>query len=385
MGGSSCGKIGPLHYGHPIYQMTFCPITCGLPTRMMKLTFTHMCEGRRIEGTYCGDVCRGTLPPELTLVTLAEMARQAAGQITKQTTGQSSGQTAGKIEMNPLENKENDMTKEREKGTCGLCGQDEKNCRDTKGVSCCSTCESVMRAAHNNPEAMFKALALARGDGFLQEMVGQRYSVPVEEQGLAGMDGEMAADLAKCNQTLSELGSENRGLKQSCVDMEMTNAQLRLDISRLKNLYAYAEEELVTALSHNSQLADEVLGLRGEMDGEEVVKSIEEAVSPAGYDDLWQVLHEAMMQSATGKGLERHGEVGVPFVNQPICTITRDVGLGFPLGQALKKVRESKRLSWPASLRELLGAIVYTAAAVIVGDEDGTVIGSDHPAQLKVA
>jgi len=85
------------------------------------------------------------------------------------------------------------------------------------------------------------------------------------------------------------------------------------------------------------------------------------------YEALYQILSDAYDQSETGKGSERHGN-GQPWTQQPILTITRDVGLGFPTGQAIKKTIEAigmvDREQHVAAERELLGAIVYLAGAI---------------------
>ena len=83
-----------------------------------------------------------------------------------------------------------------------------------------------------------------------------------------------------------------------------------------------------------------------------------------GYSDLFYVLRDALDQAQDGKGSERHGN-GQPFMEQPALTITRAVGLGFPLGQAMKKIQESQRMDTDAAKRELLGAINYLAAAIL--------------------
>lgn len=90
-------------------------------------------------------------------------------------------------------------------------------------------------------------------------------------------------------------------------------------------------------------------------------------VQPAYYD-LFIVLQKALYQAQDGKGAERHGN-GLSFLEQPALTITRAVGLGFPLGQAMKKIQESQRMDTDAAKRELLGAINYLAAAVLFLDE----------------
>jgi hypothetical protein len=91
-------------------------------------------------------------------------------------------------------------------------------------------------------------------------------------------------------------------------------------------------------------------------------------MSKNNYTTLNKVLVQAVKQAADGKGRERHSS-GERFEEQPICVITRWVGLGFPLGQAVKKCQEAARLSTEKAVQELLGAINYLAAAVIVLQE----------------
>ena len=81
-------------------------------------------------------------------------------------------------------------------------------------------------------------------------------------------------------------------------------------------------------------------------------------------DPLRYVLNLAFAQAMTGKGKERHAE-DKPFREQIWSVITKTVGLGFPLGQSLKKWDESQRLSRDAAIRELLDAIVYLAMTII--------------------
>jgi len=92
------------------------------------------------------------------------------------------------------------------------------------------------------------------------------------------------------------------------------------------------------------------------------------APAPAGYECLAEVLDAALMQAATGKGAERHAG-DRPFATQPMQEITRMVGVGFPLGQAMKKAQEAgtmaSRGQTDAARRELLGAINYLAGAVL--------------------
>jgi len=84
------------------------------------------------------------------------------------------------------------------------------------------------------------------------------------------------------------------------------------------------------------------------------------------YSSLENVLAMALDQASPGKGKERHAEDAEPFEKQQICEITRRVGQGFPLGQAVKKIQESPRLVSEHRINELLGAINYIAASIIV-------------------
>lgn len=118
----------------------------------------------------------------------------------------------------------------------------------------------------------------------------------------------------------------------------------------------------------------------GDLDGvddfelPEIVKRMKERsaaaafVFPPGYESLGKVLVAAVDQAAMGKGRERHAHPGESFDRQKICEITRRVGIGYPLGQAIKKAEESLRLG-EAGPAELLGAINYLAAAHIVLSE----------------
>lgn len=89
----------------------------------------------------------------------------------------------------------------------------------------------------------------------------------------------------------------------------------------------------------------------------------------AEYEKLRRIFQAAIDQAAHGKGKERHAENGEHFEDQQICEITRRVGIGFPLGQAIKKAIESCRLPGARGEAELLGAMNYLAAAAIVRGE----------------
>lgn len=93
-----------------------------------------------------------------------------------------------------------------------------------------------------------------------------------------------------------------------------------------------------------------------------------------GFEPLANVLQRAYDQAAMGKGVERHGQ-GQPFTQQPMQQHIALHGLGFATGQASKKAGEAQRMLTRSgdvapAVRELLGAIVYLAGAVVALELD---------------
>lgn len=94
----------------------------------------------------------------------------------------------------------------------------------------------------------------------------------------------------------------------------------------------------------------------------------------APYADLRRVLLDALADAAHGKGAERHAGGSGPnvpsFGDQPMMRIGRVCGVGFPLGQALKKIEEAilllDRGAPERAIAELRGAIVYSAGAILL-------------------
>jgi hypothetical protein len=81
------------------------------------------------------------------------------------------------------------------------------------------------------------------------------------------------------------------------------------------------------------------------------------------YKELKKVLDMALSQASEGKGKERHAN-NEPFEDQLIFIIEKLVK-SFQLGQAIKKIVESKRLPDERATAELLGAINYISAHII--------------------
>lgn len=95
-----------------------------------------------------------------------------------------------------------------------------------------------------------------------------------------------------------------------------------------------------------------------------------EVVDSPSYSSLKRVLDMAYEQASSGKGKERHANNDT-FESQPICQIPRYQGsIDFVTGQAIKKCLEVTKLpTVEAKVRELLGAINYIAAGIIVLQE----------------
>lgn len=99
-----------------------------------------------------------------------------------------------------------------------------------------------------------------------------------------------------------------------------------------------------------------------------------------GYESLADVLQRAFDQAANGKGKERHAN-DKPFDQQPMQRLCEAYGVGFALGQASKKAEESQGMTQGAAVRELLGAIVYLAGAVIYLERQvGVQLANDNSA-----
>ena len=82
------------------------------------------------------------------------------------------------------------------------------------------------------------------------------------------------------------------------------------------------------------------------------------------YITLRNVLDRAFEQASSGKGQARHGQ-NLPFDKQPMQQIQDLVGEGFALGQAIKKMQESQRLSHDAAIRELLAVSNYIVGVIL--------------------
>jgi hypothetical protein len=101
------------------------------------------------------------------------------------------------------------------------------------------------------------------------------------------------------------------------------------------------------------------------------------------YQHLERVLQAALEQASQGKGKERHALAGEAFEDQQIVQLGEWLGTNhFQLGQAVKKILESARLSPERRRVELLGAINYIAAAVI--QDERAAVAAPAPDEVRL-
>lgn len=109
-------------------------------------------------------------------------------------------------------------------------------------------------------------------------------------------------------------------------------------------------------------------GCRGSGDGVAVVTA-RRLPATSGYEALAAILDQALAQAQAGKGIERHSRPGEAYQDQRIVQLGEWMdSTAFAIGQACKKALESTRMPADRARAELLGAINYLAAAVIVID-----------------
>ena len=132
---------------------------------------------------------------------------------------------------------------------------------------------------------------------------------------------------------------------------------------------AYQEDESDLALQHAIETYITTAQVRGLVHELPVIPG-----GVPGYEPLARILALAYDQSAKGKGKERHANAR-PFDKQPIMEIGRMLAstCDGELYQVMKKVQEASgmisRGNTQAAKAELLGAIVYSAAAYLLIEE----------------
>jgi hypothetical protein len=92
-----------------------------------------------------------------------------------------------------------------------------------------------------------------------------------------------------------------------------------------------------------------------------------------GYKPLAEILQEALNQAQHGKGKRCHAN-SKPFLDQPIMTGARECGAGGMAFQSRKKILEALNCKDDErAIEDLLGAINYVAAQIILRRENGKI------------
>lgn len=286
---------------------------------------------------------------------------------------------------------------------CPWCGVMKARLINWKDRQMCSTCVTLASAINNHPDVLAKLYTDIHGvelvDGGVCETtpeVDYLHGVVFEiNKALGG--GYLVGDIPGAVKALAERAavmttavqvSEEHGAgcdPHNCEELRAAMAVV-MDVAEvLHGVCAEPEKpgQLAAAVQtlivdrdclrmDNARLRAELESLQVDYSGasaELAAPDPDRYVVPDGYESLMGVFVNAMHQAANGKGLKRHA-TPVPFERQSSCCIARDVGIAFPLGQAIKKAKECQRLPGEHALFEILGALVYLAMAYIVRSEE---------------
>lgn len=401
-----------------------CPLTCGLPTKMTEYGFSRACEARleRIKklaevsssdphAAYCRE-CQGqNRPVELEIISMEEMT-MGTQQISKSCAAPDYTLPPALAKaLKPMSQAEAEtitlkdlmkfwlrpLIKIGQASECPCCG----NVRTLKCRGLCGGCNSVKVAKQNlTGHALLEHLAMrASGDKNIQTVASQKTnqestspamvpSSPAAPSAVAGQVDVLPGDIAEICQLL-DLDPETEAVgilpriyriieQRDMLEIELNNIAIALCAGEYDNLsllalrvtdQASADVKVIEALRQEITTLNRLLSIEPFVPGtqEEIVAKWSSLPVPDGYEALTGVLDEAINQAANGKGLERHAD-DRPFHDQPIMRETQAVGLGYPAGQARKKILEAVRCCGDhpeRAIADLLGAINYTAALVI--------------------
>lgn len=214
-------------------------------------------------------------------------------------------------------------------------------------------------------------------DQTVRRMASEASSVIQERDALAEKFAKLTEEVANLNRLLASEPSRGPNVEpwKTC---ETILQLLGLDHAWIPTFTADCDLGLMTAGLISSAICDGTLRIENgalrfdpiqtqELIDQDIVAKWSALPVPDGYEALTAVLHDAIDQASLGKGLERHAD-DRPFHDQPILRETQAVGLGFPAGQARKKILEAVHCcdDHPErAVADLLGAINYTAAMVI--------------------
>ena len=185
---------------------------------------------------------------------------------------------------------------------------------------------------------------------------------------------------------INELSAKNEELQKELHTQKAVIETLQKGINELNEAITESKIVIAKVAKERDDKDEEIRVLKNDMDNLvgnsrlmetkyknllEVLetKKLDITLNPK-YDSLYKVLLSAYNQASNGKGKERHQlNDDEPFEKQKICEIARRLSTDYNLGQAVKKIYESKRLTDGRDIAELYGAINYIAAAIIVKQE----------------
>lgn len=366
-----------------------CPLTCGLATRMTEDGFNRACLAKLEQmsklaavnstnphAAFCRE-CRGrNRPAELEIISKEEimerpmpsgekpyvMPQELAAILRPMSLIEAEGATIGglvKFWRRPL-------IRHTGPSACPCCGGVHR----LKNSGICSGCNSDKVAKLNLSGIQLLEHLAKRAKGgkkktALPEKKNKKSTIPVP------CPPSPAAQLGEINEAtdrVAELTEKLATLKRkTCEDIlgiiGIGNGSALSAQDDEADLAAITAGFIRESITEGTWRADSIEGSTEEA----IVAKWSSLPLPVGYESLADVLHEAIAQAAIGKGLERHAD-DRPFHDQPILRETQAVGLGFPAGQARKKILEAVRCCQDQPERavaDLLGAINYTAALVI--------------------
>jgi len=179
---------------------------------------------------------------------------------------------------------------------------------------------------------------------------------------------ELAGKIAELQKELRVQKCVIDSLQKDVIEKDETIAESKIAIMEVcKERDDKAEELRVARLELQKYKND----IKMVIDNRQKLECLLSVELNSKYDSLYKVLLSAYNQAANGKGKERHQlNNDEPFEKQKICEIARRLSVDYNLGQAVKKIYESKRLTDGRDIAELYGAINYIAAAIIVKQEN---------------
>lgn len=138
---------------------------------------------------------------------------------------------------------------------------------------------------------------------------------------------------------------------------------------RIKDGTIFTSEEVAPGLVFDYSDSGDILAVEVERKDARQTPATGEPDTFGGYGELADVINDAYLQAAIGKGNERHAR-GKPFIEQPILEIVRMLsGIDGHAYQIMKKAQEASAMvnrgEYRSAEAELFGIINYAAAAVI--------------------